>query len=253
MTRAAMPGSTDRNRVTPLPTCTPPGQIRRSRETRAGFASFWARFASLSMGQSPGVLPTVNALTDHAAWQDLRSRLRPFILSRAASAADADDILQDAMLRMHRGLSNLRDDQRLSAWMFQVARSAIADYARKAARTPLTDREPPDTAQEPFATDEDTAVVLARCVGAFVHRLPDVYREALLLTEMGGLTQREAAQQLGISLSGMKSRVQRGRVKLREMLEGCCTIAMDARGCVSDCEPRPLEDVPANLRDLTRC
>jgi len=68
--------------------------------------------------------------------------------------------------------------------------------------------------------------------------LPSPYREAITLTELEGRTQREAAQMLGISLSGMKSRVQRGRAKLRGMLEACCKVAVDARGKVIACEPR---------------
>lgn len=52
-------------------------------------------------------------------------------------------------------------------------------------------------------------------------------------------TQKEAAAMIGISLSGMKSRVQRGRQQLREMFEACCEIALDVRGHVVSCEPRP--------------
>lgn len=73
----------------------------------------------------------------------------------------------------------------------------------------------------------------------FVAMLPSPYREALTLTELEGMTQKDAAFMLGISLPAMKSRVQRGREKLRETLEACCHIALDARGAVVSCEPRP--------------
>ncbi len=188
---------------------------------------------------------------DKNTWHQLRDRLRPFIVSRSATLADADDILQDAMLRMHRGLPKLRDDQRLGAWMFQVARSAIADHARKSARTPLADHDAPESTDESF--DEDSVAELARCVGLLAHRLPEPYREALVLTELRGLAQREAADIAGISLSGMKSRVQRGRAKLREMLQACCVVAVDSRGSVSGCEARSRDGMPAKSRDLTRC
>ena len=74
--------------------------------------------------------------------------------------------------------------------------------------------------------------------------LPSPYREAITLTELEGLTQAEAARMVGISVSGMKSRVQRGRARLREMFEACCEIALDGRGAVMQCEPRPLEHIP---------
>lgn len=72
----------------------------------------------------------------------------------------------------------------------------------------------------------------------FVARLPSPYREAVSLVELDGLTTREAADRAGISVSGMKSRVQRGREQLRTLLDDCCEIALDARGKVTDVSPR---------------
>ena len=79
---------------------------------------------------------------------------------------------------------------------------------------------------------------LALYVTTFIAMLATPYRDALTLTELEGLTQKEAAAMLGLSWSGMKSRVQRGREQLREALEACCHIALDGRGRVVSCEPR---------------
>ncbi len=65
-----------------------------------------------------------------------------------------------------------------------------------------------------------------------LERLPQRDRQAITLVEYEGLTQNEAARRLGISLSGMKSRVQRARGRLCELLTGCCAVAMDVRGAV---------------------
>lgn len=73
---------------------------------------------------------------------------------------------------------------------------------------------------------------LATYIVPLVAMLPSPYREAITLTELEGLTQQEAAEMVGISLSGMKSRVQRGRRLLRQALDECCEIALDARGAV---------------------
>lgn len=86
--------------------------------------------------------------------------------------------------------------------------------------------------------EHEAEQALARSVGPFIAMLPSPYREALTLTELQGLTQKEAAERVGISLSGMKSRVQRGRQQLRKALEDCCHIALDARGRVIACEVR---------------
>lgn len=173
------------------------------------------------------------------AHEDISARLRPFIARRVAPA-DVDDVLQDVFLRVQRGLGTLRDDDRFGPWVYQVARSAIAEQRRARRRHPLTDRDAPEEASAPpDAGDEGAAErELALCVVPFIAMLPSPYREALTLTELEGVTQRDAAEMTGISLSGMKSRVQRGRDRLRELFEECCEIAIDARGHVVSCEPR---------------
>jgi RNA polymerase sigma-70 factor (ECF subfamily) len=169
-----------------------------------------------------------------APWQEVAGRLRPFV-ARRVDAADVDDVLQDVFVRMQRGLGGLRDDERFTAWLFQIARSAIAEHGRARARHPLAgDAAAPEPAAEPVEDDRDAARALSGCVAAFVARLPSPYREAVTLVELEGLTAREAAELAGVSVSGMKSRVQRGRARLRELFEECCEIALDARGKVTE-------------------
>ena len=173
------------------------------------------------------------------AWRDLEAKLRPFVARRVRSEADIDDVVQDIFLRMQRGLAGLRDDERFGPWVYRVARSAIVDHQRLAAKHRMVEdgcRE----AQWMVADEDDRSVEdeLAGYIAPFVAMLPSPYREALTVTELEGLTQKQAAGMLGISLSGMKSRVQRGRVLLRQALEDCCRIALDTRGRVVSCEPR---------------
>jgi len=174
-------------------------------------------------------------------WSDVAARLRPFVARRVPSS-DIDDVVQDVLVRIHRGLPDVRDDDRFAAWMFQVARNAITDVGRKRSRSPL---EPgggsEELAPELGAGDDDrkAADSLVGCVSLFVALLPSPYREAITLVELEGMTAKQAAEMVGISVSGMKSRVQRGRAQLREMFERCCEIAVDARGKVTDFTPRP--------------
>jgi RNA polymerase sigma-70 factor (ECF subfamily) len=71
----------------------------------------------------------------------------------------------------------------------------------------------------------------------------------MTLIEIEGVSQVDAARRLGLSVSGMKSRVQRGRAKLRALLEARCRIAVDARGRVVGCDPLPRSDVPSGCCD----
>jgi len=175
-----------------------------------------------------------------ALWMEAETRLRPF-LARRVPVADVDDVLQDVFLRMQRGLASLRDEQRLDAWLYQVARSAIAESGRSRARHPLAGESAQDGLVElaPEPEQDDAAIrALSSCVAVFVARLPSPYREAVTLIELEGLTAREAAELAGISVSGMKSRVQRGRRRLRAIFEECCEIALDARGKITAATPR---------------
>ncbi len=174
-----------------------------------------------------------------ALWEDVAARLRPFV-ARRVPPADVDDVLQDVFVRMQRGLAGLRDDERFTSWLFQIARSSVAEHGRARARHPLVRTSERDVeAPVPEADDDrDVARSLVGCVSGFVARLSSPYREAVTLVEIEGLTAREAAELTGLSVSGMKSRVQRGRAQLRELFEACCQIALDARGKPTEVTPR---------------
>jgi len=184
------------------------------------------------------------------AWKELETRLRPYLARRVASSADIDDLLQDIFVRLHRGLGALRDEERFGVWVYRIANSAIIDRARQGARAPhVTAGGDIDAGASAEAVDDGLQSDLGECVALFVSRLPSPYRQAVTLTELQGLTQKEAAEMLGLSLSGLKSRVQRGRDKIRHMFEECCHISVDCRGRVIDCEPRDLAEVPPDCRD----
>lgn len=183
----------------------------------------------------------VNA--EPARWQDVAARLRPFVAKRVAPA-EVDDVLQDVFVRVQRGLPSLQDEERFTSWLFQIARNSVADHARARAKHPLTDASiDQDIPAEPIEDDREASRSLSACVSLFVAGLPSPYREAITLVDEDR-TVREAAEMVGISVSGMKSRVQRGRAQLRRMFDECCEIALDARGKVTSftsrrkpCEP----------------
>ncbi len=171
-------------------------------------------------------------------WNEVAAKLRPFV-ARRVSSAEIDDVMQDIFVRMQRGLPALRDEERFTSWLFQIARNSVAEHMRTRARHPLPDGDEPE--EPAAASDEDDREAmrsLATCVTLFVAALPSPYREAVTLVELEGLTTREAADMVGISVSGMKSRVQRGREQLRRMFDQCCEIALDARGKVTEFTPR---------------
>lgn len=174
-----------------------------------------------------------------AVWLDFARPLRAFLSRRVPLGIEVDDVLQDVFVRVQRGIGALKEGDRLHAWIFQVARSAAVDAIRARSRhtapaDAVSALEVPDA---PEAEDSPESL-LALCVAPMLERLDAPYREAMQLVEVAGLTQAEAAARVGITLSAMKSRVQRARVQLKELLVACCTIDVDARGSVMGYEVR---------------
>lgn len=169
-------------------------------------------------------------------WEDFSSRLKGFILKRVRDEHDAEDILQDVFLKVHRNLHNLKDEDKLKVWVYQITRNAVHDYYRhrKVAVDPM---QHVDSWVEDPVPDDVTKEV-ASCLRPMLDALPEIYRDAIVLTEFEGLTQREMAQKLELSLPGAKARVQRGRKKLEELLLGCCHFQFDRRGNILGVEPK---------------
>jgi RNA polymerase sigma-70 factor, ECF subfamily len=177
-----------------------------------------------------------SALDPAALWEQFGPPLRGFLARRAPPGVDADDLVQEVFLRVIRGLATLRSTDRPEAWLFQIARNALRDSLRtRLRRDGKTDSLDDELPAMPDPTSDRAAEAeLAPCLTGMIGRLAEPYRTAIALTSLQGLSQADAARQLGISGSGMKSRVQRGRAKLRHMLVSCCAIAVDVRGGVSD-------------------
>ena len=180
-------------------------------------------------------------------WQQIHKGLRAFIAKRVANEAEVDDIVQDVWLKMQRGLDGLKDQRRLISWIYQIARHAIIDHYRVPGRRRempaglAADLEAHQSSSTRTTASEDSGQLrteLAGCLRPMIERLSGEYRQAVILVDLEGLAQQEAAARLGLSLSGMKSRVQRGRRQLKRMLEACCTIKLDRRRGVADYDVR---------------
>lgn len=175
------------------------------------------------------------------AWGETRRGLLAFIGRRVSPLEDAEDLTQDVLARMQANLSRLRDSDRVGAWAYGIARNAITDYYRDRAKAAgaLTDllSVASDDAS-PGVAERDAETELSKCMAPFVDQLPEPYRAALRLVEFDGVTQVEAARRAGISVSGMKSRVQRGRAMVREMLTECCDVQLGPAGGIADYEAR---------------
>jgi RNA polymerase sigma-70 factor (ECF subfamily) len=172
-----------------------------------------------------------------AIWSHLSSALRRFIRRRVPDDHVADDLLQETFVRVHRNVGTLQETERLAAWVYRIARNVVHDHHRRASNraVALSDSE------SECAEDRESQ---PGCRGIawldeMIQSLPDGYRQAVQMAEIEEQSQQDVADRLGLSLSGAKSRIQRGRAMLREVLERCCSFELDVRGRVMGCDPKP--------------
>jgi RNA polymerase sigma-70 factor (ECF subfamily) len=167
-------------------------------------------------------------------WDEFSGKLQSFIFSRVSNQFDADDILQDVFRKIHDNIDSVADNAKIQSWLFRVAQNTIIDHYRfKAKNNFLSIDDNQDVVVSP-EEEGNLNETVASWLNAMISDLPDKYREAIALTEVEGLPQKALAERLGISLSGAKSRVQRGREKLKEMLLDCCHLEFDRLGNVID-------------------
>lgn len=187
--------------------------------------------------------------TTEIVWSTLSEDLRRFIRRRVADEHVADDLLQETFVRIHQHIGTLDQADRLTAWVYRIARNAIHDHfrRRRPAAVDVADAEPVAEQSGRWEQFSGRAHVW---IEELIQQLPERYREAVRLSEIEQLTQQEVADRLGLSLSGAKSRIQRGRSKLKDVLVQCCAIEFDRRGNLSGCDPRPDRAVCRNCEDL---
>lgn len=167
-------------------------------------------------------------------WPELRAELRRFVRSRVDDEGAAEDLVQDVFVKLAQQLHDGPPPEALHAWVFRVARNAIVDHYRRARPSHLLDA----VEQAPAPVDEAAREALFASCRRFVQDLPDEQREAIVQTECEGLSQAELARRLGVPLSTVKSRVQRGRQRLEQALHDCCTFEFDRRGGLIDWQRR---------------
>lgn len=164
-------------------------------------------------------------------WNEFYTPLKGFVARRVDNHAAVDDIVQTVFIKIADHISEIKDTQKIRSWIYQITRNTIIDYYRS--QKP-TDELPLDLQIMDEYDEQDLSKELSSCIKPMIEQLPDKYREAIELTEINGISQKQLSVQLGISFSGAKSRVQRGREKLKELLTSCCHIQADRYGNIID-------------------
>lgn len=170
----------------------------------------------------------MSTTTEHI-WNEFHSQLFQFVKKRVKDNDTANDILQDIFIKIHLKLHTLASEDKLTGWIYQITRNSILDHFKK--QKPQADLSP---ALSELSEEKTFNTELSNCLKPIINQLPENYKDAILQTELGQLSQKEYAEKLGISYSGAKSRVQRAKQQLHVLFNECCTIQSDKYGNIME-------------------
>lgn len=172
-------------------------------------------------------------------YKNFSKKLRAFISKRINNPTDLDDILHEVFLKIHNNIGTLKNYEKLESWIYQITRNTIVDHYRS--KKELNSYEEESNTIKKGKEDaileyieENPHKRIAKGLKEFIDQLPDIYKEAITLIEYEGLTQKQMAEKLGISLANAKSRVQRARKMLKDLLMKCCHFEFDKYGTIID-------------------
>lgn len=168
-------------------------------------------------------------------WSKYRAGLKTFLLSKISNAADVDDLLQEILIKTHHKMHQIKSEESVKAWLFQIANRTIIDFYRKNSRqTDLTE-------EDLWFSEPETNIKqeLSHCVDPFINALREDQAQLLMAVDLNEASQKEYAQSIGISYSTLKSRVQKARKELRSVFEECCHMKLDTQGNLMDYELKP--------------
>lgn len=163
-------------------------------------------------------------------WSEYRSALKAFLHRKVNNPADVDDLLQDILIKTHKNLDKVRQASSVKAWLFQIANHSIIDFYRARARS--LGRLQELSADELWYSEpeQDIKTELSHCIEPFIQCLSASNAQLLTAIDLQGESQKQYAEELGISYSTLKSRVQKARAELRSLFDQCCYMELDSQG-----------------------
>ncbi|MEX2601079.1 MAG: sigma-70 family RNA polymerase sigma factor [Balneolaceae bacterium] len=168
--------------------------------------------------------------------QNFGEYLINFIQSKVQSHEDAQDIYQEVIIKLISKSDQLKESQSLKSWLFTIANNQIIDFYRTRKSSVDIDNLPLNS-----FTDQEVSSAykeLAGCLSGFINRLPEEYQQIITLSEIQGYSQKEVAEMLGMNYITLRSKVQRGRNRIKKMIYEVCAVVQDSAGGFADCTPR---------------
>ncbi len=162
--------------------------------------------------------------------EQLSAPLQRYLERMCGNRATADDLLQETLLRIARGLPRFEGRSSVKTWAFTIATRVATDHFRRTdTRLPIVDVDEVAEISDPDIDGEGRIIIdeMNACVREVIDGLPPDYRAALVLHDLQGLTAAATAKACGCSLATAKIRIHRARARLRQALNGACVFYHD--------------------------
>jgi len=163
-------------------------------------------------------------------WLEYRSALKRFLHAKVSNEADVEDLLQEILIKTYNNLDAVKRQKSVKSWLFQIANNTIIDYYRKRGRVQSINVEE----LLPVESSQESKIDLSNCISPFINSLPDEHANLLTAIDLNNQSQKQYAEQIGISYSTLKSRVQKSRALLKQVFDDCCHFKIDKIGNVYD-------------------
>jgi RNA polymerase sigma-70 factor (ECF subfamily) len=185
-------------------------------------------------------------------YKQFHSDLLGYVKGKVRSREDAEDILQNVFIKISSNIDKLTEDVKLKSWIFTITRNAIIDYYRVNA-TKKKVAVPEEIDENILELDDpDPTKGLDQCMNSMISLLPEEYRDIIIDSEIKGIKQKDLADKYEMAYPSMRSRVQRGRERLKQLFYNCCHIETDKHGnilaaqgrtdCDGPCKPCPVDN-----------
>ena len=194
------------------------------------------------------VVEIVSNMNIEDIWLEYRAALKHFLHAKISNEADVDDLLQDILIKTYTNLNSVKKQKSVKSWLFQIANNTIIDYYRKKDRYQAAN-------SENFLTFEETPerkVDLSNCISPFINALPDEHASLLTAIDINNQSQKQYAEQLGVSYSTLKSRVQKSRGLLKQVFDDCCHFKIDKLGNVYGYDAKKKNEIQYEHRYTTK-
>jgi RNA polymerase sigma-70 factor (ECF subfamily) len=178
-------------------------------------------------------------------YQEFAKPIERYLL-RFFEPREAEEVTQEVFLKVNSSLADFRHEAKLSTWIYKIATNMAIDRLKNASyrfeKKQISLQEPARSApiEVQHANSLESNAIhkeMNQCIRGVIDKLPENYRMVIVLSELGGLSNQEISEVLGLSVGVVKTHLHRGKKRLKEELIKACDFSWDERNEFS-CDPK---------------